>query len=491
MEQQQNKQQIPKDERTTASALLFNDQIEVRVLTNLMFNNSLFYQSGNLLSAKLFHDTRNAHVFDIIRKGITDGKHVDNIFVATELLRKPDPKCYKGAEILTVFSEYISDVMFGQDLQLLREYAKRRSMWHLGQSLIRVGVDMRVTPEWGMKEIEKLMSEEDDTDEGPISMKQANAMMMERVDANIKGNSDTMIPTGFYFLDDQGGLQTDDFDIIAADSSMGKTALAMNFAVNAANAKKPIMVYSMEMTAPQLAARINAHAANTSSSLIQYKKLAQQQYWNLQHAVEQTNDLPIYFDDKSTTSVDAIIASIRLNVRKLGIKLAIVDYIQILSAIGQVKNQEAFLGEISRKFKNLAKELHICILALSQLARNPNDPRPTLSRLRGSGQTVEAADNVYMIWRPEMYGKTTYKDSNAPVEGTAEIIVGKGRNVDTGSFVVHFEPSFTYFYDATPEEREKWDKFSVSSDNGTDKGKQGSVPDPLPAPAANEQALPF
>lgn len=481
------REETPKDNNT---ALLFNDQIEIRVLTNLMFNNGLFYQAGSLLSGKLFHDTRNARVLEIIRKGIVEGKNVDNIYVATELLRKPDPKCYKGQDILVVFSEYISDVSFGQDLQLLREYAKRRRMWFLGQSLIRTGVDMSVTTEWGMKEIDKFMSEDDDGDEGPISMKQANEMMMQRVDDNLSGKSDTMIPTGFYCLDEHGGLQTDDFDIIAADSSMGKTAFAMTIAVNGAKAGKPVMVYSMEMTAVQLAARINAHSANTPSSIIQYKKLAQQQYRDLQHATEETNNLPIYFDDKSTTSVDAIIASIRRYTRKLHIKLAVIDYIQILSSIGQIKNQEAFLGETSRKFKNLAKELHICVLALSQLARNQQDPRPQLSRLRGSGQTVEAADDVLMIWRPEMYGKTSYKDSNAPVTDTAEIIIGKGRNIGTGSFIVHFEKSYTYFYDATSEERERWDPMVITSANdGTSVPKEES--DPLPPPVSKEEEIPF
>lgn len=485
--EQQNNNPLPRDEKSTGSALLFNDQIEIRVLTNLMYNNSLYYQAGKLLSAKLFHDTKNARVFKVVQKGIIDGKSVDNIYVATELLRKPDPKCYKGQEILTVFSEYISDVAFAQDLQLLREYAKRRRMWFLGQSLIRTGVDMSVTPEWGMKEIDKFMSEDDDEEDGPVSMKQANEMMMQRVDANIKGSSDTMIPTGFSYLDERGGAQTDDFDIIAADSSMGKTALAMNFAVSGAKAKKPVMVYSMEMTAPQLAARINAREAETSSSIIQYKKLERWQYRNLQNAVEKSNELPIYFDDKSTTSVDAIIASVRLNVRKLGIKLVIVDYLQILSAVGQVKNQEAFLGETSRKFKNLAKELHICILALSQLARNMQDPRPTLSRLRGSGQTVEAADNVLMIWRPEMYNETSYKDCNAPVTGTAEIIIGKGRNIGTGSFVVHFDPKLTYFYDISPEEWKNWNIAAETSK--VEEKKDEGIPDPLPP--QKEQSLPF
>lgn len=486
--EQQNKQQLPNSQKATASALLFNEEMEIRVLNNLMFNNNLYYKAGNLLSAKLFHDTRNARVFKIVQKGITEGKSADNIYVATELLRKPDPKCYKGAEIPTIFSSYITDVAFGQDLQLLREYAKRRRMWYLGQKLIRVGVDMTATLDSGVNAINDFISENDEEDAGPTSMKEANAMMMTRVDANINGTSDTMLPTGFRELDENGGFQTTDFDVIAADSSMGKTALAMNIAVNVAKSGKPVMVYSMEMTAPQLAARINAHSANTPSSIIQYKKLQQQQYWDLQHAVQQTNDLPIYFDDKSTSSVEAIKASIRLNARKLGIKMFIVDYLQILAAVGRITDQEKFLGAISREFKNIAKELGVNITALSQLARNNQDPRPTLARLRGSGQVVEAADTILLIWRPEMYGKTSYKDSNAPVTDTAEIITAKGRNIGTGSFIVHFEPKLTYFYDATEDERDRWNCYTITSSSSEEKAPE---PEPLPPPAPAEQKLPF
>lgn len=486
--EQQNKQQPPNDRLSTPSTLLFNDKIEIRVLTNIMLNNNLLVQAGNLLSAGLFHDTKNAEVFKILQKGVASGCVADNIYVATELMRNPNEKCYSGTEILDVFSEYVSDALFPQDIQLLREYAKRRRMWFVGQSLIRVGVDMSVTPEWGVKQVEKMLSEEEGDDNGPMSLKEANAVMMKRVEDNASGVSDTMLPTGFSYLDGNGGFQVDDLNVIAADSSMGKTAFAMNIATSVAGSGKPVMVYSMEMTAPQLAARINAYSAHVPSSVIQYKRLESLQYWDLIHAVEETDKLPIYFDDNSTSSVEAIYASIRRNVRKLGIKMAIVDYLQILSAVGQIREQEKFLGEVSRNFKNMAKELHINITVLSQLARNNMDPRPSTSRVRASGQIVEAADNVIMIWRPSVYGKT-YKDCGAPVDGTAEIIIGKGRNIGTGSFVVHFEPMYTRFYDPTPEEAELW-KTSTQNDMKDNSYGHGGVTNALPEPDSQQQ-IPF
>lgn len=458
---EQNIPHTPQEEQNPTTSLLFNEQIEVRVLTNILFNNNCYYSAGNLLSPKLFHDGRNAEVFKIIQSGISDGKVVDNIYVATELMRNPNPKCYVATDILMVFSGYVTDALFGQDLQLLREYSKRRDLWRLGQSLIRVGVDMSFSPDTALTEITKVLESNDDDNKTVLSLKEANKVLLDRVHANHSGKSDTFLETGFAPLDDNGGFQLGDLDVIAADSSMGKTSLVMNIAKNIGAKGKASMIYSMEMQSWQLAARLNAPKADTPANIIQYKNLTEIQYRSLQHAMEETDKLPIYFDDKSTISVDAIIASIRLNARKLGIKFFVIDYLQILSSVGSVENQEKFLGDVSRRLKNLAKELNVNITALSQLSRNLQDPRPTLSRVRASGQIVEAADTVLLIWRPEMYGKTSYKDNNAPVEKTAEIIIGKGRNIGTGSFVVHFDPSTTNFYDATADERRVWNDNSI------------------------------
>lgn len=449
-------QQQPLEEKSPSLSLLFNEQVEVRLLTTIMQNNNCYFTAGSLLTEKLFHDVRNAHVFKIIQAGISAGNVVDNIYVATELMRNPDEKCYKGTDFLTYFSEYVSDLMFRQDLQLLREYSQRRSMWKLGQQLIRVGVDMSYTPDEAMGEINTALQESDKDEQGVLSMKEANAVLLQRVQDNHSGKSDTFLETGFAVLDGNGGFQLGDFDVIAADSSMGKTSLAMRIMQNVASKGKPSMSYSMEMMSWQLAARINAPKAQTPANIIQYKDLTEYQYRNLQAAMEETDNLPIFFDDKSTSSSDAILASIRLNARKLGIKFFVIDYLQILSAVGKVDDQVRFLGNVSRDLKNMAKELNVNITVLSQLARNNQDPRPTLGRVRASGEIVEAADTVLLIWRPSMYGKTSYKDNNAPVENTAEIIIGKGRNIGTGSFVVHFDPATTNFYDATPEERRAW-----------------------------------
>ena len=470
------------------SSLIFSGNLETGVLTCILNNNNNFFSVGKMLSENLFYDTKNKNLFKMIQKGISDGKTVDLMYVVTETAKSTANNIYTISDLMSMFTGYISDALFGQYVEELAELSRRRSLWTLGQKLIRLGVDMTYSYDDAMKEIESVMDKDGEADTGVISLKDANTKMMQRVRDNITGVSDSFIPTGFSYIDSRGGFQASDFNVIAADTSSGKTSLATNIAVNAAKAGKPIMCYSMEMMAEQVAARINATISKVSSSLIQYKKLYESQFNDVQKAVNETNDLPIYFDDRSTTSAEAIFTSIRANSKKYGIKMFIIDYLQILSSIKSVNDQQNFLGEVSRKLKNLAKKLNVNITVLSQLSRNNQDPMPTLDRLRASGQIAEASDTVLLIWRPSLYGKTSYKGSNAPVDGTAEIIIAKGRNVGTGSFIVGFDPSTTNFYDISTEQRLAWDR---DFNNGK-KGKDGTGTDiPEPINMSNQKSIPF
>lgn len=489
----QSKQNRGQEQAPQTNPLLFSEDVERNVLTCILNNNNNYYSAGNLLKPELFRNGKNAKLFKMMQDGFSKGKVVDTLYLATETMQKPDETAYSPQDIMTLFGGYVSDVLFQQNLEYLRELARRRMFWRLGSQLMRIGTDMSYSADNAMKEIAKAIESEESDNKGVMTMREANALLMQKVADNHSGKSDSFLQTGFAVLDESGGFQLADFDVIAADSSAGKTSLATRIMENMARHGHPCMSYSMEMMAWQLAARINSPKANIPSNIIQYKDLTEYQYHDLQHAIADTDNLPIYFDDNSTSSADAILASIRLNARKLGIKCFMIDYLQILPAVGMVRDQEKFLGELSRRFKNLAKELNVNITVLSQLARNNMDPRPTLARVRASGQIVEAADTVLLIWRPSMYGKTSYKNSHASVLNTAEIIIGKGRNIGTGSFIVHFDPTTTNFYDASPEERERWKKGGTETPPPASEQKDDDpLPDPLPAPKEpTEQQLPF
>ena len=270
------------------------------------------------------------------------------------------------------------------------------------------------------------------------------------VDNNLSGQRKSGIPTGFRWLDAKGGLQRSDLVVIAAEFSQGKTSLAIDLCVNAARWGYPCVFYSTEMMSHQLMARIIAGHSGLSSRVILQEKITSSQMQYYDNSVELVRRLPIYFDDTATINIERIITSIRTMVRKRKVAVAFVDYLQVLQTNEKNRNQneEQFFGVVTRRLKNLAKELNICIVLISQLSRDKKTVEPTLSRVRGSGQIAEAADMVLLIYRPEQYN-THYSGNYREVctHGTALIRLAKGRNVGTGDFICGFNPTTTHFFD--------------------------------------------
>lgn len=222
----------------------------------------------------------------------------------------------------------------------------------------------------------------------------------------------------------------------------------MDIAVNIAKDGVPVAVYTMEMRKAQLSTRVLAQETKINSRLIMGERLNSDEVERINKTIARLRNLPVYFDESSTTSINTIYFSIRTLARRMGVKMVVVDYLQILSTNQKVVNLEAFYGEVTRRLKNLAKDLNICIVLLSQLSRGYDTAEPSLSRLRGSGQINEAADMTFLIYRPEYYGKHyTGEFAMTDPKGTALIICAKGRNVGTYSFVCSFDAEHTHFYD--------------------------------------------
>ena len=245
-------------------------------------------------------------------------------------------------------------------------------------------------------------------------------------------------------------MQPTDLWIIAAEFSQGKTSLALDFCLSAASAGYGAAFYSTEMMSTQLAARMVAGKSGISSRIIMQQPMEGETLSKYDKAIGKLEGLPIYFDDSSTLSVDRIISSIRSMVRNRGVKVAFVDYLQTLQTNerNMRMTEEQFFGLTARKFKNLAKELQICIVLISQIARSKDTTEPTLSRIRGSGQISEAADVVLLIYRPEFYNKS-YSGTRCKVstKDTAQIKLAKGRNIGTGDFICGYNAPVTHFYD--------------------------------------------
>lgn len=253
----------------------------------------------------------------------------------------------------------------------------------------------------------------------------------------IESKKQSGVLTGFRYFDMlTGGLQKTDLVIIAAETSQGKTSLALNITENVITKNHPVAFISLEMSNGQLITRMVC-----SSGRIQAQDIKHDIHAFSQQA-SRYKDLPLYIADVTNNNIIHILGLIRTAYIRYGVEVAVIDYLQLVGDKTQ-KSREQELGQITRSLKNIAKELKITVVALSQLSRPKGGANhyPTLSRLRDSGQIEEAADVVLFIHRPEAYS------TDSEQEGKADIIIAKGRNYGTGKFEVKFEKEFTRFSD--------------------------------------------
>lgn len=262
----------------------------------------------------------------------------------------------------------------------------------------------------------------------------------------------TGVTTGYARLDQLlSGFQKSDLLILAARPAMGKTALALNMARNAAiEANVAVAVFSLEMSKEQLSMRMLCSEARVDSSRIRSGFLSRDDWSQLTQAAGALTDAPVFIDD----SPDISATSIRTKCRRLkmdkDLGLVIVDYLQLMRGSISTERRDLEISEISRSLKLLAKELSIPVIALSQLNRKleeRSDKRPQLSDLRESGALEQDADVVMFIYRDEVYNK----DENNPNRGTAEIILAKQRNGPTGTVPLTFLGAYTRFEDLAVE----------------------------------------
>jgi replicative DNA helicase len=263
----------------------------------------------------------------------------------------------------------------------------------------------------------------------------------------------TGVPTGFSRLDNlTSGFQNSDLIILAARPSMGKTALALNIARNAAvDANIPVAVFSLEMSKEQLSLRMLCSEARIDSSRLRGGFFSMEDWHRLTDAAGILSESPIYIDDSASLSAMDIRAKARRLKMEKNIGLVVIDYLQLMQGRASAERRDIEISEISRSLKALAKELDLPVLALSQLNRmleQRNDKRPRLSDLRESGALEQDADVVAFIYRDEVYNK----EEDNPNKGVAEILLSKQRNGPTGDIYLTFLNSYTRFEDLASEE---------------------------------------
>lgn len=332
-----------------------------------------------------------------------------------------------------------------QRVELLADLAFRRKIYVMCSK----GMSIVTNPMTEVGEMNKLLSDLNNTTGEADADVQTFGDALRELRSDIQdrrnGNGEQGLMTGLHIFDSHFGWHQGDLIIMAGRTSQGKSTLATTIARNMGLMGIPSAYYSLEMGAKQLTARIMARDTLISSSRMLYDKVNDGELEKFDKFANSMENLPIYYDEKSKTSFNRITTSIRSLVRKHNIKVAFIDYLQIL-ANGTDGNREQLIGDMARELKRVAVEENICIVALSQLSRAKDKPEPTLMEMRGSGQIEEACDMAVLVYRPYTYGIERYKDGTLTY-GTAQITIAKGRNIGLAQEVVAFEGELTYFHD--------------------------------------------
>lgn len=449
--------------------ILHDNNCEQNVLGVLMTYPEAFNEAADMLSASLFYNPKHRTIYEAISGVVSDGNTPDIVSVSEYVMKHPTKDVnIDPVEIVECTMSVVSSVTFIQHLTRLADLHRRRQMYLIGHKLIKAGTDeIGDTDSISTQVISDLQALDDAPNMSIVSNREAISLLDTIVQANANGTRRNGIPTGFHYLDAKGGLQLSDLVIIAGEFSQGKTSLALDICVNAARNDVPTAFYSTEMQCSQLSARMLSAVSGMSSRIIIQQAMTTEQMKRYDEAIAQVESLPIYFDDSSSLSVERILSSIRTMNRKKGVKVVFIDYLQVLQTNerNMKLTEEQFFGVTARKFKNLAKELNICIVLMSQIARSKDTTEPTLSRIRGSGQINEAADVVLLIYRPEFYGKKYSGDyANVSPTGTALIKLAKGRNIGTGDFICGYNASTTHFYELSTIPRITAENSSIDED---------------------------
>ncbi|MCB0506858.1 MAG: replicative DNA helicase [Chitinophagales bacterium] len=282
------------------------------------------------------------------------------------------------------------------------------------------------------------------------------------------------VPSGFIELDKMtSGWKATDLIIIAARPSMGKTAFVLNLARNAAvDYKMPVAIFSLEMGAVQLAKRLISLECEIDAQKVANGKMTNEEYAIMRDKVERLSAAPIYINDQPAINIYELRAQCRRLQNAHGIKMVIIDYLQLMSGGGDKNmNREQEISTISRSLKGLAKELNIPVIALSQLNRSVEtrggEKKPQLSDLRESGSIEQDADMVMFLYRPEYY-KLDEGQTGESLKGAAEVLIKKHRNGPVGDVPLRFNKSFGRFYDANGlyEEMQEYTSFKTVPSKG-------------------------
>lgn len=432
---------------------LVNDpKAEQYVIGSLLVDPTAYTLVSQYLDEDCFYDPMCRDIWKAVDNMGKQGMPIDVISVSAELSKQKSN--VTALDLMNISAQIASSAHVEYHAIRLQDLGRRRKLWVVGQQLSKVGLSEEIlTADAHQEAIESIGGVFEKAD-GVFTLDDAMNSLNEIMVKNATvGGVTTGTKTGMERFDEKGGLQKSDLIIVAGETSQGKTSLALCMTRHAIENGAKVAFYSMEMTKEQLTARLLSAKTNIPANNILYSgSLAPSEIRMIDDARGKLPGENLFFDDKSTSNIDSILLSIRMLKMQKDIDGAVVDYLQILNVNSRSTSfsREQAMGDAARRLKNLAKELNIWIIALSQLSRDSNCPEPNLNRLRDSGQIGEAADVVILVYRAEYYNRAypapfDNKD-DYPTDGTAMIDVAKGRNIGTFKFFMGFNKNTTNFF---------------------------------------------
>ncbi len=435
---------------------LIDKECEKAVIGALINHPSCYYEVGNILKSHIFTVPKYRAIFEAVSDMLFNGQAIDVCTLAEYMIENPA----KGVTVenwpyeVTEISQSVatSATVYSNASNLNDLWQRRQVLLNLHNLADGAADRTKDITDTISEAAEKMQSISDNAVTDISTAADALDELETMLIAQIKGEG-AGVKTGFVCFDERGGLKPTHLNVIGAYPGQGKSSIALQMAVNVAVEGDPIAFYTMEMSKAELMARAAAADAglNVSTMLNSPEQLTQEEWQRFRTSKARLAGLPIYFNEKATTSIEDILCSARTFVRRNKIRGIFVDYLQIMSTSRRDKksSREEFYGDVVRMLKNLAKQENIFVVLLSQLSRDHDSKEPSPDYLRGSGQILEGCDNCYLIFRPEATGsRYSGKYANVDPKGTAQIQVCKCRNGQVWQkYILGFKGEQTQFHE--------------------------------------------
>jgi len=434
-------------------------EMEAAVLGALMLEKDALTTVVDILKVHSFYADKHQRIYKAISTLFDKQEPIDQLTVVQQLRELGELELAGGVGYVAGLTMHINSAAHIEShARKILEAAVKRELISTAHDILRDAYEDTTDAFELLDATEKNVFQvsEDNMRKGVDSMQDLMVRALKELEE--KGNQKdglTGVPTGFSALDQvTSGWQPSDLVIIAARPGMGKTAFVVSAMRNAAvDFKKPVAIFSLEMSSLQLVNRLISAEAELESEKIKKGNLSDDEWQRLNHNISALSTAPIFIDDTPALSIRELRAKCRRLKSQHDIQLVIVDYLQLMSG-GEAGrpggNREQEIASISRALKGIAKELNIPVIALSQLSRSVEtrggDKRPQLSDLRESGSIEQDADMVIFLYRPEYYKITEDEMGNSTL-GMGEVIIAKHRNGSLVDVQLKFIGRFTKFAD--------------------------------------------